>query len=214
MQSARKSASRREPWSFARDRTRCGLPPSLPRPSCLLKASSNFPGVDRLCSRASRVARGQSLSICCVAQDNLFFGVAHECRPHSANISRCVLPFLPKTDPLVSIIHPTRNNNQASGIGFGSRVVFACLRDEMPSLPRGSHICARPHCGFFTKFRRTTFVGETFGQDCGQRKQVRVNEESEERPGTNRAGRRLIFRLEASSHTYQRRLTDFNVSPA
>ena len=30
--------------------------------------------------------------------------------------------------------------NQASGIGFGSRVVFACLRYEMPSLPRGRNL--------------------------------------------------------------------------
>ena len=29
------------------------------------------------------------------------------------------------------------------------------------------------------RFRRTAFVGETFGQDRGQRTQVRVNEESD-----------------------------------
>ena len=83
MQSARKSASRREPWSFARDRTRCGLPPSLPRPSCLLKAYSNFLGVDRLCSRAMlELPEGQSLSTCCVSLDNLFL----ESRMNAAHI--------------------------------------------------------------------------------------------------------------------------------
>src|SRR3974390_3070884 len=104
----------------------------------------------------------------------------------------------------------TRNNDQASGIGFEPRVVFACLRYEMPSLPGGSHMRPQPHCGFFTSFRRTAFVGETFGQDREPRKQIGVSEESDRWPGTNRAGRKLIFRLEASSRTYQRRLTDFN----
>ena len=81
-------------------------------------------------------------------------GAEHECRPHSANVSRCILSFLSKADPVVSNVHSARSNNQSSGIELGSRVVFTRLRDEMPGLSRGSYICACPHCRFFRRARR------------------------------------------------------------
>jgi hypothetical protein len=81
-------------------------------------------------------------------------GAEHECRPHSANVSRRILSFLSKTDPLVSNFHSARSNDQSSGIESGPRVVFTRLRDEMPGLSRGSHICACPHCRFFRRARR------------------------------------------------------------
>ena len=81
-------------------------------------------------------------------------GAEHECRPHSVNVSRCILSFLSKADPVVSNVHSAGSNNQSNGIEFGSRVVFARLRYEMPGLSRGSHICACPHRRFFRRARR------------------------------------------------------------
>jgi len=81
-------------------------------------------------------------------------GAEHGCRPHSANVSRCILSFLSKADPVVSNVHSARSNNQSSGIESGSRVVFTRLRHEMPGLSRGSHICACPYHRFFRRARR------------------------------------------------------------
>ena len=81
-------------------------------------------------------------------------GAEHECRLHSANVSRCSLSFLSKADPVVSNVHSARSKNQSSGIEFGSRVVFTRLRYEMPGLSRGSHICACPYRRFFGRARR------------------------------------------------------------
>ena len=81
-------------------------------------------------------------------------GAEHECRPHSANVSRRILSFLSKADPVVSKVHSARSDTQSSGIEFGSRVVFTRLRYEMPGLSRGSYICACPHCRFFRRARR------------------------------------------------------------